>query len=103
MNWHISQEIVAIKSVDDGIKKDSPYTINGLKVSPCNCKMILIDVGIKAKGTHDLCRICNYEEHNIDRIWWFSENCFKPLDELSDITELTELLEGTKAFEVNKK
>ena len=39
------------------------------------------------------CTICNAIKTTKDNILWFSSNAFAPLDELTDILELQEVLE----------
>jgi hypothetical protein len=98
MNWYIGQEIVCVKTHSERlVKKDELHTILGLK--QCKCGAIKIDVDIEACCYIDF-SCCGIEYENHENIMWFSETLFRPLDELADITELTEVLENTKPFEV---
>lgn len=102
--WHIGQTIVAIKSHSQGkFKEGDVFEIKGLKKSFCKCIHILIDIGMSTIATNDECGDCNIIVKSNDNIHWFGEDMFKPLDELADISELTELLENTQPFEINKQ
>lgn len=90
MNWHIGQEIVCIKTHSQGIvKKDSIYTIVGLKKGCC---MTEIDVGIRSVFEMNECTICGVIE-NSNGIWWIGEEIFSPLE--YDQNAIEELLENT--------
>lgn len=94
--FHIGQYIVCIKTHSDGdVKEGQVYTINSLKKGCCS---ILIDVGISTKSIFSLCFCGNIEKSN--GITWFCESLFKPLDELSDISELLEVLNKENYQEV---
>jgi hypothetical protein len=90
--WHIGQDIVCIKSHSQAVIKEGDiFTIKGLKKGCCT---IVIDVGISAQSHLTKCRCGNIRVKH-DGIFWLGEQLFKPLDELTDISELLEHLENT--------
>lgn len=102
--WRIGQTIVAIKDHSQRkFKQGDVFEINGLKKSFCKCVYTLIDIGISTVATHSECGHCNIIVKSNDNIHWFGEDMFKPIDEFANISELTELLENTKPFEINKQ
>lgn len=104
-NWRIGQDIVCVKTHPKGVVKEGElYTIKALRTTTCKCSEVEIDVGVLAReGAHiyqlnclkcgSICYVGN------DRTYWLSETRFRPLDELADISELTEVLETKKPFE----
>lgn len=103
MNWYIGQDIVAIKNHSQHkFNEGDLFTIKGLRDSLCKCGHVLIDIGFKSSSipSNSVCVTCKIKSENISGIWWFSETNFRPLDELADISELTEILETTKPYEV---
>lgn len=105
-NWRIGQDIVCVKThPKEVVKEGEIYTIKALRTSTCKCSEVEIDVGVLDKGEFSLyqtiCRKCGVEHNEgTNGTWWFSETRFRPLDELADISELTEVLETKKPFEV---
>lgn len=96
--WNINQDIVCIKDHHQGVLTEGKvYTIIGLRVG--HCGFIQINVGIKSMHKLDSCT-CGFSTINKDGYWWFSEKRFKPLDELSDISELLEVLNKENYQEV---
>lgn len=97
MNFHINQDIVCIRSHSRGaVKEGETYTILGLKQTPCVCETLLIDVGIGSQFQLPkivCCPVCGYQEISNNPIHWFDCRLFKPLDELTNIDELKEVLE----------
>lgn len=88
--FHIGQDVVCIRTYDGNIiKEGNVYTIIGLKNG--HCLPVEINVGVKAMWAFDRCT-CGKETLNKDGYWWFNADRFKPLDELSDISELLEVL-----------
>ena len=89
--FYIGQDVVSL--INHGqcdLKKGDVKTIYGLKQGCCN--KVLLDVGIeinKSRMSH--CIICGKDIPS-NGIGWISERAFKPLDELSDISELLEVL-----------
>lgn len=96
MNWYIGQEIVCVKQPSRNyIKKGSVYTICSLRENPCKlCGGIIMEL----LGTN----VTNHSEcHNEKLVGaWYGEEFFAPLDAIADISELTEILQTTKPFEV---
>lgn len=94
MNWYIGQRIIVIRNHSQGFfKKGDEFIIKGLSESICNCKGLLIDIGIRVNtrqvGRIVRCRYCRgtYIKSNVA---WFSEINFQPFD--FDISELTNIL-----------
>lgn len=96
-NFHIGQDVVTLLNHSCGcFKKDEVVNIKGLKISNC-CGIVLVDIGIKCTVKEypiyiDKC-VCGFKEISKDSVWWFSEECFAPLDSITDISELKEILE----------
>jgi hypothetical protein len=94
--FHLGQDIVCIKDHSKGfVKEGSLFTVKGLRKGCCN---IVIDVGLPMKTDCMICACGNLWESN--GIVWISELLFKPLDELSDISELLEVLNKENYQEV---
>lgn len=99
-NWYIGQEIVAIKDQYNGLfKEGDTFTIKSLRESPCACKNVDIHIGMYHEAKTEECLKCKSKLYRNTNIAWFNENSFKPLDELTDISELTAILEK-EIFEV---
>ena len=93
--FFIGQDIVCVKTHSMGIVKEGRvYSINSLRKGCCE---IDIDVGIRKQGHVSVCDCGDREKTDI---WWLSERLFKPLDELSDISELLEVLNKENYQEV---
>ena len=92
-NWHIGQDIVCIKTHSEGdVKEGDVYTIKGLKDGCCGVE---INVGLKiaSESTGLICRNCEqFEFPDKLRTFWLSEILFAPLEELTDISEVEEIL-----------
>lgn len=94
--FYIGQDIVCIKDHSKGkVKKGEVYNIKSLRMVCCEVE---IDVGIVDIGETTKCR-CGFSSSN-HGIYWLSESLFKPLDELSDISELLEVLNKENYQEV---
>ena len=93
-NFHIGQDVVALKDHDVAYyKKDSIYNIYALTRSNCNCAPLL-DIGCRYNGAYNSnCPVCNTNTTITSGIIWFCTEDFAPLDELTDISELQEVLE----------
>lgn len=90
MNWYIGQPIVAIVDHPDGkFKKGDEFTIKGLVSSPCSCKTVGINIGMKAKRGTMICMNCFTKWKSVSA--FYCETRFAPLD--TNISELTEILE----------
>lgn len=89
MNWYIGQEIICIESNPEGdIRVGKTYYIKDIKLSACNCKKTMIDVGIKVQFGL-VCNICCFLFKG--NIHWFWDHRFVPLDSLMS-KEIKELL-----------
>lgn len=103
MNWHIGQDIVAIATHYDGyFKEGDTFTILCLRTSPCKCRKVQIDIGSLVRSQIGVCSICGGDVDFAAGIRWHGEEDFAPLDSLTNISELTELLNNTTAFELNQ-
>lgn len=97
MNWYIGQDIVCVKNHSDGVVKEGQtFTVMGIKIFECpKCAGVVINVGIAANNTPG-CRVKCFPHNSIifinDGKFWLNETLFKPLDELVNISELTEVL-----------
>jgi len=88
-NWYIGQDIVCINTHSKGIVKDGEvYTIQGLRQ---RCCCIEINVGISLFSIMQRCKDCGHRIES-DGIWWLHEHRFAPLDTLTDISEIEEIL-----------
>ena len=93
-NFHIGQDIVALKDHSQGAyKKDDVFTVKGLMESFCNCGGVLVDIGLTKKKYFMRCKKCMYRVENNTNSKWFMANNFAPLDSLTNIEELTQVLE----------
>lgn len=87
-NWYIGQDIVCIKTHSRGlIKEGDIFNIKALM----NCCQVSIDIGVLSPNGLTHCSSCKkifypYPYH------WFSERLFAPLDTLTDISEIQEIL-----------
>ena len=87
-NWYIGQDIVCIKTHPEGLVKEGEiYTIKAL----CKCCNINIQVGVKSPTGLSYCIYCDKNFYP-DTYQWFSEIRFAPLDTLTDISEIEEIL-----------
>lgn len=86
--FYIGQDVVCIKTHSMGIVKEGDvYNIKELRKGCCD---VQIHVGLLTDTKYTRCFCGKLELGN--GIIWFSESLFKPLDELSDISELLEVL-----------
>jgi hypothetical protein len=93
-NWYIGQDIVCIKSHSQGVvKEDEVFVIKGLRTAPCNCGNIEINIGIISNGEvlHE-CGSCGAVTTRYESSRFLSERIFAPLDTLTDISEIEEIL-----------
>lgn len=100
MNWYIGQEIVAIETHKDGYFKEGEiFTILGLRTSKCKCRKIHIDIGSALYCMTSICSMCGFID-DLSDVRWHGEESFKPLDELCNISELTDQLKYEEPFKV---
>ena len=94
IKWYVGQPIVYIQTHSQGIvKKGQEFVIKGIK--SCKCNDINLDIGILAPSNALYATSCECGNRIIDKIHWFSQQLFAPLD--VNISELTEIL--TKEFQ----
>lgn len=87
--WTIGQDIVCIKTHSQGgVKEGEVYSIKALRKVCCT---VQIHVGKLSDKKNAVCGCGKKELSN--GLFWFCETLFKPLDELSDISEILEHLE----------
>lgn len=87
-NWFINQDIVCIKTHSTGIVKEGEvFTIKALQ----KCCTISMQVGVINPKTSTYCTYCNFNFYPHPEVW-FSETLFAPLDTLTDISEIEEIL-----------
>lgn len=100
MEFHINQDIVCIKTHSKKkVIEGQIYVAKALKQGVCKCSKVLVDVGIANNDLpNTLYKACGTCGDNFfpflsnDGIWWINVELFKPLDELCNIDELTEVL-----------
>ena len=91
-NFYIGQDIVCIKTHSQGLVKEGDiFTVKGVKASFCKCKIVILNVGLLSKSIYAHCAVCECEIES-DMYHWFSESLFAPLDTLTDISEIEEIL-----------
>lgn len=85
MKWYIGQRIVAIKDHSEGrFKKGDEFTIKGLRMAPCGCGHVQIDIGLSDPSvTHNQCNRCGKEE-KYKGVLFYSERCFAPLEPIEE-------------------
>ncbi len=93
-NFHIRQDVVAIVNHSQGyFKENDTFKIKSLKINDCKCTYTLVDIGLYADKNILECPDCGFTSIKKDNTCWFASKCFAPLDELTDISELQEVLE----------
>lgn len=112
IDYTIGDEIVCIESHKLGIVKEGQVFIcKGLQEDCCKkCGGYIVDVGFKGKSLVECkyfiqCPNCNsfYSPILNDGKWWLRATRFRKLDTLVDTSELTEVLENNKPFELPNK
>jgi hypothetical protein len=92
-NWYIGQDIVCIKTAVSGLVKEGEiFTIKGLQTSFCLCNEVEINVGVKHERPYVRCGDCGVIVASKSLDLFFSESLFAPLDTLTDISEIEEIL-----------
>jgi hypothetical protein len=86
--FHVGQKVICLESIiDDGdtlLTKDNPYTIMGIQ-SGCKHNPWVVDVNIPFEYENLMCRRCSHKQVRPEN-WWFNENLFAPIIELSTST-----------------
>lgn len=102
--FYIGQDVVCVKTHSRSIVKEGEvYTIKSLR-SCCSCVPVMIDVGkTKQEYVTNGCGKCCYILPPSTTLW-LGAALFKPLDSLTNIEELTEILEQPieQLFEVKE-
>lgn len=96
-NWYIGMDVVCIKTHSQGVVKEgNVYTIKSLRKTCC---VVQIDIGAKAPDLNGSsvfetrCGKCKKITYNHrDNTYWIAESLFVPLDTLTDISEIEEIL-----------
>lgn len=84
--------IVCIKTTaKQNVKEGEIFTIKSL-CRLCNCDIVAIDIGLRTHFELGTCSICRLSDIPINHIWWLHEMYFAPLDTLTDLTEINEIL-----------
>lgn len=93
-NWYIGQDIVCIKTHSRGhVKEGETYIIKSLREGFCKCTKVQISIGMKSNNNYQSCTRCGITMvKKGDNSIWFSERLFAPLDSLTDISEIQEIL-----------
>jgi hypothetical protein len=91
--FYIGQDIVAIKDHSQGrFKEGDIHIVKALREGFCNCVSLLIDIGVMDNISINRCTKCRTTISDNKNTTWFGANYFKPLDELTNIDELKEVL-----------
>ncbi len=63
------------------VVKDEIYIVKGIRISPCKCCVIELDVGIMPIEQDQIywCVDCGFTIPDLN-IWWFSSTLFRPID-----------------------
>ena len=89
MKWYIGQDIVCIKSHSQGaVKEGDVFIIKGIKKSCCSIDLDINFIHLKPMLE---CPHCHKLEKS-NGIYWFDHNQFAPLESITDISEIEELL-----------
>jgi len=90
MKWYIGQDVVCIKNHSQGaVKEGDVFTIRGLQQGCC---LLQLDVGINTSHITQTCSRCNKVSNKNSLVHWFGETLFAPLESITDISEIEELL-----------
>lgn len=93
-NFYIGQDIVAIVNHSQNIfKKDDVFVVLDAKISECICKKPIIDIGIKVNNKKIICTTCR-KGTTANGAHWVNSRQFAPLDDITNIEELTEILKS---------
>ena len=90
MKWYIGQDVVCIKNHSQGIVKEGDvFTLQGIRKVCCQ---IELDVGLTSTYLLEQCRTCQKITKKDGACHWFADKIFAPLDSITDISEIEELL-----------
>lgn len=94
--FYIGQDVVSVGTMGQ-IKDGIVYQIKSLRAGICKCSPLLVDIGFAVTQNGNVvglrCGKCGARECTSDRTDWYCSTCFRPLDSLTNIEELTEILE----------
>lgn len=87
-HFEVGKKVIAIKSHSQGrYKRGQVFALNGIRKAHCNCKPLLLDIGITAFATLSCCTTCGSSFPIRDGINWYNSNHFAPYDDsLSELT-----------------
>lgn len=91
-NWYIGQDIVCIESYLNYLQEGDLFVIKALQSAVCKCSMVIIDIGKITDFELGACSICGTRDIQLHGVHWMHEKYFAPLDTLTDISEIEELL-----------
>ncbi len=80
--FEVGKKVVCIQTHSMGkVIKDKLYPVKEIRISPCQCKSVELDVGInhESKGSFYYCPTCSCVISEGDT-WWFNSVLFRPLD-----------------------
>lgn len=94
MNWYIGQDIVAVMDHSQGrFKRGDEFKIRGLRVAPCGCGHIQIDIGLSDSSVVSTeCTRC-WRKAKYTGALFYHEVCFAPLDPIKEA--ISNLIEET--------
>jgi len=100
--FYVGQDVVAIEDHPQGkFRENDTFVTQGLRSPKCGCDFLEINIGLPTMALFHLCSFCGSTQ-NSEENCYFASTRFRPLDELTNISELTEVLENSKPFEIIK-
>lgn len=88
--FYIGCDVVCLKTKEGFFKKGDIVKIKGLKDGCCSETKLSVDVGVYIKNSRTYCSGCGTK--NEFGVQWYCSSLFIPLDDMVDISELTEVL-----------
>ena len=85
MKWYIGQRIVATKDHSQGyFKRGDEFQINGLRMAPCGCYRVQIDIGLSYdRAGNVICVKCGKGSIYTGALF-YHECCFAPLEHIEE-------------------
>lgn len=85
MKWYIGQRIVAIKDHSQVyFKRGDEFQINGLRMAPCGCGKVEIDIGLSDDRVDGvICVKCGKGSIYTGALF-YHECCFAPLEHIEE-------------------
>jgi hypothetical protein len=94
IDYTIGDEIVAIKTHSQlRFEEGQIFICKALKKCSCGCGNPVVDIGLMRQNLYYLCSTSNKKILDPISNYFFNAFTFKKLDDLVDISELTEILE----------